>query len=258
MLSLISPAKSLDFETQPPVQQHSQPVYQAEAAELVEQLRPLSPQALSDLMSISDKLGTLNAVRYQEWTLPFDLDNAKQAAFAFTGDVYTGLDATSLDQTSLDFGQQHLRVLSGLYGLLRPLDLIQPYRLEMGTRFANQRGKDLYAFWRPLLAKRLAEELATQEQPVLINLASQEYFKAVNSEQLSYRIVTPIFKDWKNDQYKIISFYAKKARGLMCRFQLENQIDHPEGLKDFDLEGYSFNAAMSEENSWVFTRRNPS
>lgn len=255
MLSLISPAKSLDLETLPPTRQHSQPTYQVEAAELVEQLRPLSPQALCKLMGISDKLGTLNAVRYQQWALPFNLDNAKQAAFAFTGDVYTGLDATSLDQDSLDFGQQHLRILSGLYGLLRPLDLIQAYRLEMGTGFTNQRGKDLYAFWRPLLAKRLAEELAAQEQPVLINLASQEYFKAVDTEQLPYRIVTPVFKDWKNGQYKIISFYAKKARGLMCRFQLQNRIDRPEGLKDFDLEGYSFNAAMSGEDSWVFTRR---
>ncbi|SFX29016.1 peroxide stress protein YaaA [Marinospirillum alkaliphilum] len=255
MLSLLSPAKSIDFETPASSNIHSQPLFLEQAAELVEQLRPLAPQDLCQLMKISDKLGTLNAGRYQQWHQPFTPANAKPAAQAFTGDVYTGLDAPTLNDKALNFGQRHLRILSGLYGLLKPMDLIQPYRLEMGTGFANHRGKDLYAFWQPLLADQINRELAEHQHPVLVNLASQEYFKAVDTSKLQSPVVTPVFKDWKNGQYKIISFYAKKARGLMARFILEQRIDQPEGIKDFSLAGYSFDPAQSKQNTWVFTRR---
>lgn len=255
MLSLLSPAKSLDFESLPTSQVSSQPVFQQEALELIEQLRELAPQDLSQLMKISDKLASLNTARFQEWHLPFTNDNAKAAALAFTGDVYTGLDATSLDEAALTFGQEHLGILSGLYGLLKPMDLIQAYRLEMGTKFNNKRGKDLYTFWQPLITAEIKNRLAEHTRPVLINLASQEYFKAVDTKLLNRRVITPIFKDWKNDEFKIISFYAKKARGLMARFILEEKIDHPENIKDFKLDGYSFNKAMSEEDNWVFIRK---
>lgn len=255
MLSLLSPAKSLDFESLPTSPISSQPVFQQESLELVKQLRTLAPQDLSQLMKISDKLASLNTARFQEWQLPFTPENAKAAILAFTGDVYTGLDATSLDEAALTFGQEHLGILSGLYGLLKPMDLIQAYRLEMGTKFNNQRGKDLYTFWQPLITAEIKKRLAEHTRPVLINLASQEYFKAVDTKLLNRRVITPIFKDWKNDEFKIISFYAKKARGLMARFILEEKIDHPENIKDFNLDGYSFNKAMSEEDSWVFIRK---
>lgn len=255
MLSVISPAKSLDFETPSQTSSYSQPEFLEASQVLIDQLRPLAPQDLSQLMKISDKLASLNAARYQEWSPPFNLENAKQAALAFTGDVYTGLDAATLDEQALEFGQKHLRILSGLYGLLRPLDLIQPYRLEMGTRLNNSKGKDLYDFWKSSLTAKLNKELGKQDTRALINLASQEYFKALDSRQLNAEVVTPVFKDWKNGQYKIISFYAKKARGLMSRFILENAVDQPEGLKEFDLAGYSFNPGLTEGNSWVFTRK---
>lgn len=255
MLSVLSPAKSLDFQSPSSSKIHTQPIFQQEALELVEQLRKLAPQDLCHLMKISDKLGSLNAARFQEWQLPFTLENAKPAALAFTGDVYMGLEATSLDEASLEFGQQHLAILSGLYGLLKPMDLIQAYRLEMGTKFNNSRAKDIYSFWRPLVTKKLEERLAEQTTPVLVNLASKEYFQAVDTKQLNKRIITPVFKDWKTDQYKIINFYAKKARGLMARFILQEKIDNPESLKDFAMEGYCFNPSMSEGDSWVFTRK---
>jgi len=255
MLSVISPAKSLDFETAPATNLYSQPEFLQLSQQLITQLKPLSPQDLSKLMKISDKLASLNAARYQQWQPPFNLENAKQAALAFTGDVYTGLDAKSLDEKALEFGQQHLRILSGLYGLLRPLDLIQPYRLEMGTSLSNPAGKDLYAFWRDTLTTAINQELKKQKTQVLINLASQEYFKALDHKKLDAEVITPVFKDWKNGQYKIISFYAKKARGLMSRYLLDQQIDQPEGLKEFDLEGYAYNSSLSEGNSWVYTRK---
>ncbi|GLR65191.1 peroxide stress protein YaaA [Marinospirillum insulare] len=255
MLSLLSPAKSLEFETPATSQVYSQPIFQKESLELVEQLRELAPQDICQLMKVSDKLGSLNAARFQEWHLPFTKENSKAAALAFTGDVYTGLDAKTLDDASLEFAQSHLGIFSGLYGLLKPMDLIQPYRLEMGTKFVNKRGKDLYSFWQPMLTVEINKRLEEQETPVLINLASQEYFKSINLKELKKPVITPVFKDWKNGQYKIISFYAKKARGLMARFILENKIDQPDGLKKFDLDGYSFNQTLTEENSWVFTRK---
>lgn len=255
MLSLLSPAKSLDFESPATSQIITQPVFQQEALELIEQLRKLAPQDLSQLMKISDKLASLNVARFQEWQLPFIHENAKAAVLAFTGDVYAGLDASTLDDAALEFGQEHLGILSGLYGLLKPMDLMQAYRLEMGTKFTNKRGKDLYTFWQPLVTAQIKKQLAEHTRPVVVNLASQEYFKAVDIKLLNRRIITPVFKDWKNDEFKIISFYAKKARGLMARFILEEKIDQPEKLKDFNLDGYKFNKAMSEEDSWVFIRK---
>ncbi len=255
MLSLISPAKSLDMETPPVTERFSQPRFLKEAEDLLSYLKPLAPQELSELMKISDKLASLNAARYQAWAPPFNLENAKQAALAFTGDVYAGLDASSLSDEALNFGQEHLRILSGLYGLLRPLDLIQAYRLEMGTALSNSKGKDLYAYWRGQLTDTINQELDQHRNQYVVNLASQEYFKALDVKRIRAEVITPVFKDWKNGQYKIISFYAKKARGLMSRFILENKLDQPNDLKAFDLEGYSFNPSLTEGTSWVFTRK---
>ncbi|MBB3191226.1 peroxide stress protein YaaA [Halomonas cerina] len=254
MLSVISPAKTLDFETPTTTSRHSQPALLDHSRELVAILRNLSPRHLSELMSISDKLAGLNAARFAEWHTPFTLENAKPAAQAFQGDVYVGLAADSFDDDDNAFAQDHLRILSGLYGLLRPLDLIQPYRLEMGTKLENPRGRDLYAYWKPLLTRELDRAVAESGSPVLVNLASNEYFKAIDTKQLHARVITPVFKDEKNGQYKIISFYAKKARGLMAAWMIRQRLDDPEGLKDFDVAGYRFNAAMSEGSSLVFTR----
>lgn len=254
MLLIISPAKTLDYETPAQTSQFTEPDFLDQSAQLIEQLRQLSPAQIGSLMSISDKLAQLNAARFQAWSLPFDQDNAKQAVLAFKGDVYTGLAAETLSNKQLTFAQQHLRILSGLYGLLRPLDLMQAYRLEMGTRFANPRGKDLYQFWGNLITEQLNKELAGQKTKVLVNLASNEYYKAVQPDNINGEIITPVFKDWKNGQFKIISFYAKKARGLMCRYVIDHGIKQPEKLKDFDHDGYAYNPAMSSGHEWVFTR----
>ncbi|WP_136068906.1 peroxide stress protein YaaA [Modicisalibacter radicis] len=254
MLSVISPAKTLDFETTPTTTMQTQPDYLAQSQELIEILRDYSPQRLAELMGISDKLAGLNAARYAEWQPPFDLDNAKQAAQAFQGDVYVGLDAPAFSDEDNAFAQDHLRILSGLYGLLRPLDLIQPYRLEMGTRLPNPAGKDLYAFWKERLTRDLDRAVADSGTPVLVNLASNEYFKAIDTKRLSSRVITPVFKDAKNGQFKIISFYAKKARGLMSAWLIRQRLDEPEGLKDFNVAGYRYNATLSQGDTWVFTR----
>ncbi|WP_430009177.1 peroxide stress protein YaaA [Methylophaga lonarensis] len=253
MLALISPAKTLDFETAPVTKLHSQPRFLEQSQHLIDQLKQLSAEDIASLMSMSDKLAGLNMARFSSWSLPFDLDNAKQAVLAFKGDVYTGLDAESLDQAGFEYAQQHLRILSGLYGVLRPLDLIQPYRLEMGTRFSNAKGKDLYEFWGSQLRESIQHEAALDDG-ILINLASNEYFKAVDAKKLDARIITPVFKDWKNGQYKMISFYAKKARGLMSRFIIDQKPDEPEQIKAFDYEGYRFSADMSKGDDWVFIR----
>lgn len=254
MLTVISPAKTLDYESPLPTAAHSHPGYLEDSAELIAELRKLSPPQVSELMSISDKLGALNFGRYLDWQPNFSPDNARPAVLAFKGDVYTGLEAESLSEDDLNWSQQHLRILSGLYGLLRPLDLMQPYRLEMGTKLANPRGKDLYQFWGSKITEGLNRELAGMKTPVLINLASNEYFKSVQPGKLNADIITPVFKDWKGGKYKIISFYAKKARGLMSRYIIENRIDDPERLKDFDYAGYAFQPAMSSAREWVFTR----
>jgi cytoplasmic iron level regulating protein YaaA (DUF328/UPF0246 family) len=206
-------------------------------------------------MGISDKLGVLNYDRYQEWSTPFTEDNAKQAVLAFNGDVYTGLDANSFKADEFKFAQKHLRILSGLYGLLKPLDLMQPYRLEMGTKFANQRGKDLYQFWGETITEALNKQLKSVKSDVLVNLASNEYFKSVKPKLLNAEVITPVFKDWKGDKYKIISFYAKKARGLMAAYIIKNKLTDVEAIKGFDYEGYCFNEGMSSAKEWVFTRQ---
>jgi len=253
MLTVISPAKTLDYNTPPTTDHYTQPEWLDESQRLIDELRTLSVQDVAGLMKLSDKLASLNVARYESWSRPFTPDNAKQALLAFKGDVYTGLDAESLSEADLEFAQQHLRMLSGLYGLLRPLDLMQPYRLEMGTRLGNARGKDLYEFWGTRLTEALNAELSGPDA-VLVNLASNEYFKSIQPKKLDARLITPVFKDWKNGQYKIISFYAKKARGLMARYIIQNHIEDPEQLKGFDLEGYRFDAESSKGDTWVFIR----
>jgi cytoplasmic iron level regulating protein YaaA (DUF328/UPF0246 family) len=254
ILTIISPAKKLDYDQVPQPLEHSQPEFLDHASELLQDLKSLSPQEISSLMGLSDKLGALNYERYQAWQRPFSPENAKQALLAFKGDVYQGLDAESMDAEDLAWAQNNLRILSGLYGLLRPLDLMQPYRLEMGTKFANQRGTDLYAFWGDLITRKINQHLEGSKEPVLLNLASNEYFKSVHPEKINAPIITPVFMDKKDDKYKIISFFAKKARGLMSAYIIKNRITDVERIKDFDSAGYSYNAAMSEGNKWVFTR----
>ncbi|GEK48023.1 peroxide stress protein YaaA [Halomonas pacifica] len=254
MLSVISPAKTLDFESPATTAIHTQPDYLERSQALIEILRDYSPQRLSELMGISDKLAGLNAARFADWAPPFGPENAKPAAQAFQGDVYVGLEAASFDDEDNAFAQRHLRILSGLYGLLRPLDLIQPYRLEMGTKLENAAGKDLYAFWRPLLTAELDKAVADSGTPVLVNLASNEYFKAIDTRKLRARVITPVFKDEKNGKLKIISFYAKKARGLMAAWMIRQRLEDPERLKEFDVAGYRFDAELSQGDTLVFTR----
>lgn len=255
MLMVVSPAKALDETTPVQTKHHTKAALLAQAAELAEQLKELGPVEIGQMMHISEKLSELNYERFQNWTMPFPKDQAKQAAWLFKGDVYQGLDAYSLPEQGIDYIQNHLCILSGLYGLLKPCDDMLPYRLEMGTKFANQKGKDLYAFWGSQITDLLNEKLAKSTTKTLVNLASNEYFKAVKKKHLNGHIITPVFKDWKNGQYKIISFYAKKARGLMARYAADNLIENPEDLKYFNTDGYQFNAEMSSETDWVFTRK---
>lgn len=255
MLIVLSPAKNLDYDTPVPTRKHTKAPLLSDAQELATQMQDMSPQAISSLMSISDKLGVLNYDRYQNWDLPFDKDSARQALFAFKGDVYVGLDAYTFDDDDISYAQEHLRILSGLYGVLKPLDWMAPYRLEMGTKLKNARGKDLYEFWGTKITKELNKQLKKTGEPVLINLASQEYFKSVDTGSLNAEIITPIFKDWKNGQYKIISFFAKKARGLMSAYIIKNKISDVAQIKGFDWEGYGFDPSASTNSEWVFTRK---
>lgn len=259
MILVLSPAKALDYESPPTVATHTQPEHLAAAAELVEILRELSPAEVAQLMKLSDPLASLNVARYQDWSRPFSPDNAKQAVLAFNGDVYEGLAAPSLTEQDLDWAQDHLRILSGLYGVLRPLDLMQPYRLEMGTRLQTEAGKTLYAWWGERITDTLnaliAERQEAGELPVLVNLASEEYFKSVKPAKLKARIVTPVFQDWKNGNYKIISFYAKRARGLMARYMITRRVTDVETLKGFGADGYGFAAEASDGDTLVFRRR---
>lgn len=253
MLILISPAKTLDFDTPAHTQQRSEPDFLDASRQLIDELRELAPQDISALMKISDKLGTLNYQRFADWQTPFTPDNAKQAVLAFRGDVYTGLNADDFSDDDFAFAQQHLRILSGLYGLLRPLDLIQPYRLEMGTKFANSGGKNLYEFW----GERITDAINAQFSdagPLLLNLASNEYFSAVKPKLLNADVITPVFKDYKNGKYKIISFYAKKARGLMSAYVIKQRITDAEKLKQFDTDGYYYCPEQSTATEWVFLR----
>lgn len=255
MLMVLSPAKSLDFKTPPQVDTYTRPAWTAHSQKLIEALRKLSPADIARLMDISDPLALLNFHRFADWQLPFTPENAKQAVLAFDGDVYDGLDAKHLGPDDLDFAQGHLRILSGLYGLLRPLDLIQPYRLEMGTRFANARGKDLYAFWGERLLEAMNAELAERTRPVLVNLASEEYFKALVARKIRGTVIQPVFEDWNGGRYRIITFYAKRARGLMARFIIANRLTEPEGMQAFDSGGYAFAPEASDDATWVFRRR---
>ncbi|WP_462401855.1 peroxide stress protein YaaA [Pseudomonas sp. Marseille-QA0332] len=257
MLTVISPAKTLDYETPPVTTRYTLPQYLDHSQELIKLLRDLSPAQLSELMHLSDKLAGLNAARFGSWQPHFTPDNAKQALLAFKGDVYTGLDADTFAEDDFAYAQEHLRMLSGLYGLLRPLDLMQPYRLEMGTRLANPRGKDLYAFWGTHIGEWLNQALADQGDDLLLNLASTEYFSAVKRGALKARVIDVEFRDWKNGQYKIISFHAKKARGLMSRFVIQERIDDPERLSQFDLQGYYHSAEQSRPDKLVFLRDQP-
>jgi cytoplasmic iron level regulating protein YaaA (DUF328/UPF0246 family) len=255
MLIVLSPAKSLDYDTPATTDIHTKPDFIARSAELIEVLKQKSPAQIATLMGISDQLATLNADRFASWSRKFTNKNSKQAVLAFNGDVYEGLDAASLSVKQLDYVQSHVRILSGLYGALRPLDLMQPYRLEMGTRLTNPHGKDLYAFWGEDVTRALNAELAGHKAKVLVNLASEEYFKVVKPKVLEAKVISPVFEDWKGGKYKIISFYAKRARGLMARYAALKNISQPEKLKGFDLDGYAFAEDASTESSWVFRRK---
>lgn len=255
MLMVLSPAKTLDYESELPAGLAvTRPEFLADSAELIAVLRTRTPAQIASLMSLSDKLAALNVARYQDWRPEYDLPDARPAIHAFKGDVYTGLEVERLRPADLDEAQTHLRILSGLYGLLRPLDLMLPYRLEMGTDLVNPRGRNLYAFWGDRIAEALSVALAEQGDDILVNLASNEYFKAVNVKKLQSQVFTPQFKDAKNGQYKMISFFAKKARGRMAAWLLQNRIRHPDDLRAFDVDGYTFNADLSTPQSPVFTR----
>ena len=254
MLMLISPSKTLDYETPATNVDYSIPDNLGESAELVGVLRQKSFCDLMELMHVSQKIAELSVQRFDQWRLPFTSDNSKQAILVFKGDVYTGLDAYNLSDDKLEYAQLHLRILSGLYGLLRPLDLIQPYRLEMGLKLATKNGENLYQFWGKKITNKLNAVLAKQDDPVLINLASNEYFKAIHQENLDGRLITTEFKDWKNGKYKVISFFAKKARGLMARYVIDNKLQEPGELKSFDYNGYNYNPEQSQADKWVFCR----
>lgn len=255
MLFLLSPAKSLDFDSPATDVPHTQPLFVPQSQELIELLRQKSPQEIASLMSLSDSLAGLNVARYQAWRPKFSGKNAKQAVLAFNGDVYDGLDAKTLSADDLAWAQEHVCILSGLYGVLRPLDYMQPYRLEMGTKLSNPGGKDLYQFWGSRISNYLNTRLRRDATPVVINLASQEYFKAVDQKTLKARVVDCVFEDFKDGKYKIISFYAKRARGLMARFAATQRLRLPEQLKAFDLDGYAFEASQSSADRLVFRRR---
>nr|WP_086940336.1 peroxide stress protein YaaA [Thaumasiovibrio occultus] len=257
MLMVVSPAKTLDYTSPLAIETATQPSFIPQSAALIEVCRQLTPADIASLMKVSDKIAGLNAARFAEWRPEFTADNARQAVFAFKGDVYTGLAAETLSEDDLAWAQQHLRILSGLYGLLKPLDLMQPYRLEMGTRLTNPKGANLYEFWGHQLTDALNTDFdaqANDKRPVLINLASNEYFKAVKVKGLNAEIITPVFKDEKNGKYKIISFFAKKARGMMVRYIVDHRITDPERIKGFDVAGYQFCEAESSAKEWVFKR----
>jgi len=261
MLYLLSPAKSLDYETPVPPELHALaaaatlPPFLERSAELIAVLRRQSAKRIAALMSISSDLANLNVQRYAHWSPEFTDTNSKPAALAFDGDVYGGLAATTLAADDLAWAQRHIAILSGLYGVLRPLDRLQPYRLEMGTALRTRRGKDLYAYWGDAIANHLNDRLAADASPVVVNLASQEYFKAADRPALKARVIDCVFEDWKNGRYKIISFFAKRARGLMARHAITQRVATPEGLKRFDAEGYAFDDAASSRERLVFRRR---
>ena len=255
MIHLLSPAKSLDFESKPQIDQFSETQFQKEySTKLIQTVKKISVKKLEKLMGISSNLATLNYERYQEWAPSHKLGISKQALLSFTGDVYRGLDAASLSEDDLRYAQGHLRILSGLYGLLKPLDLMMPYRLEMGTKLAVGKKKNLYDFWGNLLTEKLNEEIQSHDEKTIVNLASNEYFKAIKPKELRANVISPQFKDAKNGQYKLIMTFAKLARGYMSRYIIVNKIEKAEDLLGFDLNGYVYNPSLSSENEPVFTR----
>ena len=254
MLALISPAKTLDYETALPTDVHTLPRLLTHSQQLIDSSRQLSATQIADLMKVSEKIAQLNVARFKDWQPEFNFSNARQAVFAFKGDVYTGLDAYALNDSQIEYAQQHLRMLSGLYGLLRPLDLMMPYRLEMGTKLHNARGHNLYQFWGHHITDLINQDLANAESELLLNLASDEYYKSVNVAEIRAEIIKPVFLDQKNGKYKVISFYAKKARGLMARYMIENQLQRIEDLKSFNLDGYYFDSGSSIHGELVFKR----
>ena len=257
MLFLISPAKSLDYTTPAQVDTHTEPLFKQRSNALIDVLKTKSPQDIAALMSLSDALSSLNVARYQAWSKKTSAKNSKQALLAFNGDVYAGLNAKTLSAPQLDWAQHHVCVLSGLYGVLRPLDLMQPYRLEMGTQLATEQGSNLYQFWGSDISSYLNERAAGDTSPVVVNLASQEYFKAVDLNTLKARVVSCVFEDFKTGQYKIISFHAKRARGLMVRFAIEKKITSVKKLEAFHAEGWRFAPDVSTLSSLVFRRTLP-
>ena len=255
MLAILSPAKTLDFDSPLVTDQHSAPEFTKDSAALIKTLRKLAPADIGSLMGISDKLATLNHDRYAQWSAKFDKNSGARASIlAFKGDVYLGLSAQTMSKQDFTWAQKRLRVLSGLHGLLRPLDRIHPYRLEMGTALANARGKDLYQFWGGKVTQALNETLAEQRSKVLINLASNEYYKVVQPENIDGRIVTINFKEWRREAYRFVSFSAKKARGLMARYMIDQRAEKADDLKTFNVEGYAYNEELSSEHEWIFTR----
>lgn len=256
MIFLLSPAKTLDYDSPLPHVTPTQPQFLEHSQELINILKKLSTENISELMSLSDKLASLNHDRYQQWTTTHESSHTcRPALLAFKGDVYLGLDAASFSTDDLHYAQDHLRILSGLYGLIRPLDFMQAYRLEMGTKLPNKRGKNLYDFWRGFIANEINQFLESQQSQAIVNLASNEYFSAVDQSKLTHPVVTPVFKDYKNGKYKIISFYAKKARGSMAAWALKNRIDSIENLGAFTENGYHLDDDQSSENELVFLRK---
>lgn len=255
MLTVISPAKTLDYESPALTSEFTQPAHLHQSRKLIRRLRQISSSDLSTLMGVSSNIAELNHQRFRRWKTPFRLDNAKQALFAFKGDVYIGLDAKTMSQKNIAYAQDHLRMLSGLYGILRPLDLMQPYRLEMGTRLDTDQGHNLYQFWDTRLTRALNAEMKAIGSDVLVNLASIEYFKSINPKSIKGRVVTPVFKDYTDGKYQVIGFFAKKARGSMTRYIIDNEIDQADKVKQFDLEGYTYNSSFSTDQEWVFMRK---
>jgi len=255
MIVVVSPSKSLDFENKSPFEIYSEPEMLLESEKLMKVLKKKSPNKLMDLMSISESLGQLNFERNQTWETPFTLENSKQAVMAFTGDVYSGLEANTLKNSQLEFTQNTLRILSGLYGILKPFDLIQPYRLEMGTTLKTTRGTNLYKFWGNRVTQKLNQDLERGSSKTLLNLASNEYFKVLSPKKVEAEIITPSFLDFHNGEFKMISFFAKKARGLMSRFVIDHEIQNHNDLRGFDYEGYFFNEPLSKDSKPVFTRK---
>ena len=254
MLALISPVKTLDYESTLPTDTHTLPRLLDQSQQLIDVSRKLSATEIAKLMTVSEKIATLNVTRFNDWNQDFNFANARQAIFAFKGDVYTGLDAYALADQEIAYAQQHLRMLSGLYGLLRPLDLMMPYRLEMGTKLANPRGHNLYEFWGNIITDLINEDLAEVKSELLVNIASDEYYKSVKESKIKADIIKPVFLDQKNGKYKVISFYAKKARGLMARYIIDNKIERAEDLKSFNTDGYYFDAESSLKGELVFKR----